>query len=324
MTFPAAVSATPSATHPIENTASGPNILFFWLKWGLLTAITFGIAQAWAKAAWIRFGAEHLRIAGHGLEFTGTGAEIFYNRMKAFGIMILLVAVLVVVSLVFGEASEILLPIVVYGLAIGIIPLAIVSGWKWRLSRTEWNNVRMRHVGQSMDFVKMWWKEALLVLLTLGFRTPYLLVRSRRMLVGGARVGNAKASFVGEESDFFAIWIRGFLLTIVTLGVYSFWARAQAIRWNWEHTRLGGAKFHATHEGKDLFFTSLKALVVTIFTFGIGAAWALAWLRDWELSNLSLDGSFDLARLDNHEDGEDGGLAEELAESLGSANGFDL
>lgn len=316
--------ASTSSSYAIENTASGANILFFWLKWGFLTAITFGIAQAWAKAAWIRFGAEHVRVAGNTFEFTGTGAEIFYNRLKAFGIMVLIVAVIVVVTMVLGEIPEFLLLIAIYGLAIGIIPLAIVSGWKWRLSRTEWNNVRLRHVGQSMDFVKMWWKEAMLVLLTLGLRTPYLLVRSRRVLVGGARVGNAKASLVGEESDFFKIWIRGFLLSIATLGIYSFWARAQAIRWNWEHTRLGGAKFHATHEGKDLFLVSLKALLVTIFTFGIGAAWALSWLRNWELSNLFLDGAFDLARLENREDGEDGGLAEELAESLGSANGFDL
>lgn len=313
-----------SAKHPIENTATGANILFFWLKWGFLSAITLGIAQAWAKAAWIRFGAEHVRVAGHALEFTGTGAEIFYNRLKAFGIVILLVVALVLLTSVLGEASAVILSPVVYVVAIGIIPLAIVSGWKWRLSRTEWNNIRMRHVGLSMDFAKMWWKEALLVVLTLGLRTPYLMVRSRRVLVGGARVGNAKASFTGDESEFFGIWIRGFLLTLATLGVYSFWARAQTIRWNWEHTRLGGAPFHARHEGKDLFLTSLKALLVTVFTFGIGAAWALAWLREWELSNLALDGSFDLSRLDNHEDALEGGLAEELAESLGTANGFDL
>lgn len=313
-----------STPHPIEHTASGADILFFWLKWAFLTAITLGIAQAWAKAAWIRFGAEHARVAGHTFEFTGTGAEIFYNRMKAFGILILLVVLYVVFDQVVGEVPDAVLAFVFYALAIGIIPLAIVSGWKWRLSRMEWNNIRMRHVGKSMDFVKMWWKEALLVVLTLGLRTPYLLVRSRKVLVGGARVGNAKASFQGDESEFWKIWIRGFLLTIVTLGIYSFWARAQAIRWNWEHTRLGGAKFHARHEGKDLLLVSLKAMLVTIFTLGVGAAWGLAWLRAWELSNLSLDASFDVARLENHQDGEDGGVAEELAESLGSANGFDL
>lgn len=311
-------------SHPIQNTASGKDILFFWIKWGFLTAITLGIAQAWAKAAWIRFGAGHVRVAGHPLEFTGTGAEIFYNRMKAFGIVFLLIVVLVVLSLVFGEASAAFFSPVIYVVAIGIVPLAIVSGWKWRLSRTEWNNIRMRHVGLSMDFAKMWWKEALLVVLTLGLRMPYLMVRTRRSLLGGSRLGNAKASFVGDESEFWKIWIRGVLLTLATLGVYSFWARAQAIRWNWEHTRLGGAKFHATHEGKDCFLVSLKGMLVTILTLGIGSAWALAWLREWELSNIALDGSFDIARLDNHEDGQDGGLAEELAESLGSANGFDL
>lgn len=316
--------ATSSSHFPIQNTASGKDILFFWIKWGFLTAITFGIAQAWAKAAWIRFGAEHARVAGHAFEFTGTGAEIFYNRMKAFGILALLFVAVVVLTVIFGEAVAVFVSPVFYILAFGIIPLAIVSGWKWRLSRTEWNNIRMRHVGLPMDFAKMWWKEALLVVLTLGLRMPYLLVRSRKALVGGARVGNAKASFVGDESEFWKIWIRGVLLTLATLGVYSFWARAQAIRWNWEHTRIGGAKFHATHEGKDCFLVSLKGTLVTILTFGIGTAWALAWLRDWELSNICLDGSFDFARLDNHEDGKDGGLAEELAESLGSANGFDL
>lgn len=313
-----------ASNHPIQNTASGKDILFFWIKWGFLTAVTLGIAQAWAKAAWIRFGAEHARVAGHALEFTGTGAEIFYNRMKAFGIVFLFVVLLVVLFLVFGEASAAFFSPVIYAVAIGIVPLAIVSGWKWRLSRTEWNHVRMRHVGLSMDFAKMWWKEALLVVLTLGLRMPYLMVRSRRSLLGGSRLGNAKASFVGEESEFWKIWIRGVLLTLATLGVYSFWARAQTIRWNWEHTRLGGAKFHATHDGKDCFLVSLKGMLVTILTLGIGSAWALAWLRDWELSNIALDGSFDVARLDNVEDGQGGGLAEELAESLGSANGFDL
>lgn len=316
----------PSApsSFPVEHTARGSDILFFWIKWGILTTITLGIAQAWAKAAWIRFGAEHARIAGNAFEFTGTGAEIFYNRMKAFGILFLAGIALFVLALVLGDLSEYFLVVPVYGLAIGIVPLAIVSGWKWRMSRTEWNGVRLRHVGKSMDFVKMWWKEALLVVLTLGLRTPHLMVRSRRALLGGTRMGNAKASFVGEESAFWRIWIRGVLLSVATLGVYSFWARAQAIRWNWENTRLGGAPFHATHEGKGLLLATLQGALLTICTLGIGSAWALAWLRDWELSHISLDGSFDLARLENHLEGEDGGLAEELAESLGSANGFDL
>lgn len=316
--------ATSPSAFTVEHTARGSDILFFWIKWAFLTAITFGIAQAWAKAAWIRFGAEHARVAGHAFEFTGTGAEIFYNRLKAFGILALLFVAVVVLTVIFGEAVAVFVSPVFYILAIWIIPLAIVSGWKWRLSRTEWNNIRMRHVGLPMDFAKMWWKEAFLVVITLGLRLPYQMVRSRKVLVGGARLGNAKASFVGEESEFWKIWIRGVLLTLATLGVYSFWARAQTIRWNWEHTRLGGSRFHATHEGKDCFLVSLKGFLLTISTLGIGAAWALAWLRDWELSNISLDGSFDVARLENHEDGQGGGLAEELAESLGSANGFDL
>lgn len=317
-------SPHPPAEFPIEHTAKGQNILLFWLKWTFFTIITLGIAQSWAKAAWLRFGAGHVRIAGHALDFAGTGAEIFKNRMKAFGVFALAMIVLVILSLVLGESGSIAISIVIYLLALAIVPLAIVSGWKWRLSRTSWHSIQLRHTGETAEFVKLWYLDALLVVFTIGLWTPYLLVRSRRFLVGGVRLGNAKASFHGEELEFWKIWIRGALLTILTLGVYGFWAKARAIRWNWEHTRLGGAPFHARHTGGDLFVTFLKAAGATVFTLGLGAAWGLAWMRDWEFGNVSLDGSFDLSRLENVEALREGGIAEELADSLGSANGFDL
>jgi len=317
-------SPTTPAAHPVESTAKGLEILLFWLKWALLTILTLGIAQSWAKAAWLRYGASRVRLTGHALEFSGTGGEIFRNRMKAFAIFALAVVVLVVASLVLGESGSIALSILIYLMALAIVPLAIVSGWKWRLSRTSWNAIQMRHVGKASDFVKRWYVDALLVAFTLGLWTPYLLVRSRRFLVGGVRLGNAKASFHGEERAFWGIWIRGLLLTLATLGVYGCWARARNTRWNWEHTRLGGAPFHARHTGGGLLLVFLKSAVATILTLGLGSAWAVAWMREWEFGNLALDGSFDLARLENVEVERAGGVVEELADSLGAANAFDL
>ena len=71
----------------------------------------------------------------------------------------------------------------------------------------------------------------LLLAVTLGLATPFVLCTVIRWICDNSVIGGKHYVFKGTAGGLFGRWIVWFLLTIVTIGIYSFWSTRNQIRW---------------------------------------------------------------------------------------------
>jgi len=78
----------------------------------------------------------------------------------------------------------------------------------------------------------------LLLTITLGFATPFVLCTVIRWICKNSTIGGKSYAFKGTAGGLFGRWILWFLLTIITLGIYSFWSTRNQIRWVVENIEM--------------------------------------------------------------------------------------
>jgi len=78
----------------------------------------------------------------------------------------------------------------------------------------------------------------LLLLVTIGFATPYVICRNYRWKVKNEIIDGNQLVFTGKAGSLFGQWIKWCLLTVITLGIYGFWIPIKKQRWITEHTHI--------------------------------------------------------------------------------------
>ena len=78
----------------------------------------------------------------------------------------------------------------------------------------------------------------LLLIITLGFATPFITCTVIRWICDNTSIGGKNYRFKGTAMGLFGRWILWYLLTIITLGIYGFWFIRNQIRWVVENIEM--------------------------------------------------------------------------------------
>jgi uncharacterized membrane protein YjgN (DUF898 family) len=277
----------------------------------LLILITLGVYFFWAKVRIRNYLLSQTEMEGDRFAYHGTGMELLIGFLKA--------------TLVFGvpylalQLSSALLDLEMPGqivvtalggfLILAFLSVAIVSARRYRLSRTSWRGIRFSFSGRTLDFMRLFFAGGFLTGITAGAYYPLYATKRQAFMIDG------------EGWDLYASYLMAYLLTPVTLGLSWFWFAAAKQRYFWDHTLIDGARFHSTVRGGPLARLKIGNLLILILSLGFAWPWVTVRNARFILTNLTLEGTVDLAAIKQAPQGASS-TGEGLSGFLDS--GFDL
>ena len=183
----------------------------------ILTLITLGLYYPWAKAAYRKYIWNETEFKDSRFVFNGTGKEMFKGFLIAYGLFIAFYASIAMTAFVsFGWIFIVLF----YILMLFLIPFAVFGAWRYRVSRTSWRGIFFEFDGDLREFIKLFVKDLLLSIITLGIYGPWMHVHVQKYLFTHTRIGDLRLDFDGDGATLLGINIVGVLLSIITLYLY--------------------------------------------------------------------------------------------------------
>lgn len=294
----------------IEFTGRGGEFFTLLVKNLFLTLITLGIYSFWARVHVQRYFYEHAKVADGRFGWHATGNERFIAFLKASVIIAAIIginALLVKLSPYLG----VILPLAV----IILLPAIIIAQYRYRLSRTSFNQIRFRFTGRAGSLAAIVFKGALLTVITLGVYAAWLAVDVRRYLYENTRIGTSHLQYEGKGAEIFLMYLVAVPLTVVSLGIYRFWFTAKIANYHANHTRFQGTPLRGDVDGGDVFIANLVGQMLSFVTLGIYLPWYIVRLRKVMLEGISLTAEPDYSQMQAQIDTGASALAEGLADA---------
>ena len=267
-----------------------------------LSLVTLGIYYFWGKVKIRNYLFSHTEFWQERFVFHGTGKELLVGFLKALVLFFIPLYALNAGPTLFGTGPVIHAIAVglTYGIVMVFVPVAMVGGRRYRLSRTSWRGIRFSFRGQAWEFIKIFGLGSILSTITLGLYFPFFDAKRYDFMVSQSYFGNQKFAFDGRGKDLFRSFLFAVLLTIPTLGLYWFWYWAKRQRYYWEHTSCGPARFRSTVTGRALMNLHLANFLIALVTLGLGWPWILVRKIHFACKYLTLTGLKDLGEI--HQD----------------------
>ncbi len=198
----------------------------------LLFILTVGFYRFWGKTRMRRYLWSHFSVGGEGLEYSGTGKELF------IGFLIVVFAVLLPLFGGLGTwraylqitAPEwVFLPEVIQTVAVAfLIPVALFRARRYRLSRTQWRGIRGGQGGSAWIYGGMSLPFYVLSGLTLGLAWPYFSVRLTTYKMRNTWFGDRQVAFAARAAPLYppflkvwGIYLGLFALFMVAMGLFG-------------------------------------------------------------------------------------------------------
>lgn len=322
----------PAGHTPVEFDGKVGDLYGLYFKNLVLTVVTFGIYKFWAKVEMRRYEYQHSRFADGRFDYHATGKEKFVGFLKGMVLLIPLVVLLYVVFALLPETwvyeDKILLVWAMFVLVFYLLrPLILVGAKRFNLSRTSWNNLRFHFTGTVRDAWRLYLRDGVLMVLTLGVYWFWHKINVRRFATGHTKLGELGFVYRGEGSMLFGLELHGRVLAAISLGFYLPWHIARIHRFHVENVSLRGRRFRSRLTGGMVIAHLFPAMLAVVVTFGLALPWALhRWLR-LKISTTSYADAFDGADLTSFRDaaaspvlegvGEAGGALEEIGDLFG-------
>jgi uncharacterized membrane protein YjgN (DUF898 family) len=313
--------------YSVQFVGKGSEFAILIVKNLLLTILTLGIYHFWGKVEVRKFLWQHTVFHGHRFAYTGNGLELFLARLKLIGFLIALVAVVgglgYVASLIGGAATVVfgIFTAVVYLLFYFVLlPFALVSSYRFRMSRTTWCGIQLGVLDCTKEYIKTFAIGGILTLLTIGIYSPILMADLHRILANNTRAGTLKFRFNGDGKDLLMTFIICFLLVIPTLGISMFWWSAKYHTYILSKTFMGNeadgfAQGDLQLTGGEIFVQFLVSFVIIMLTLGLAFPWILVRNLQWMFAKVSFNGdvNFDAIKQDKK------GMISTLGDGIGDA-----
>jgi uncharacterized membrane protein YjgN (DUF898 family) len=291
------LTATPPGTGlSMEFNGNGGELFVLYLTNLLKTVFTLGIYHFWAKTKVRNYLWGKTSFARETFTYHGTGPELFKGFL-IFALLFALFTGLVGAVQVVTGISEDAITTVLMVVFVFALPVLMVGAWRYRLSRTSWRGIRFSFRGKRMDAFTLYFKNYLLVLITLGFYYPYFKANTEAFWRGNSYFGDKKFGFTGKGKEIFGRSVGALILSVLTLGIYWFWYNAYLQRYFWSHTQVAGGTFKFNATGGQWFGLWIVNLLIIMVSLGLAFPWVLIRTRKFIAEHLTLEGPVNLDKV---------------------------
>jgi uncharacterized membrane protein YjgN (DUF898 family) len=194
-----------------------PGLVGLLSKNFFLTLITIGIYRFWAATRLRRYLWSNIHIGGDGLEYTGTGRELFLGFLVGL-------AVLAPLSIVYIVADRLSLgsPVLaaciqgVYFIALFVfLQVALFRSRRYPLSRTTWRGIYAGQTGSIWTYLGLYLGYGALTLVTVGLALPWMHVALARYKLDNTTFGNRTMYIEAKGSALFGRWLVVVVLLVI-------------------------------------------------------------------------------------------------------------
>ncbi len=269
---------------------SGEGSRYFgiWAVNTILTILTLGIYYPWAKAAKRKYVWNESQLNEHRFVFHGTGMEMF----RGFIIVYVLFVGLLVLTFKFNFAIFLF-----YLIAALVMPLGIFGAWRYRASRTSYRGIHFYFDGNMKEFLLLYYKNLIFVIITVGIYLPWMRVSIMNYLFDHTSLGDVAFSFSGKGEDLFIINLLGLILPPVTFGLYASWYTANRFDFLFNNINLHHkGEVHPMFsdiKGWDILKTNFVNVLMIIFSLGLAFPWAYVRIMKLYYANVQILGDID-------------------------------
>ena len=186
------------------------------IRGAALLAITLGIYRFWFATDVRRFLWSNTEIAGDGLEYNGTAAEILVGFLVAIALLIPINLGVFLLALMLGPGGE-LAGLLGFPFLFVLGQYAIYRARRYRLTRTVFRGIRCQQTGSALRFAlcaTFWW---VLIVLTLGLAYPFAQASLERYKMRNTYYGSLPGRFEGSG---FRLFLRGFMLWLLVMAPF--------------------------------------------------------------------------------------------------------
>ena len=189
----------------------------------LMRIPTVGLYAFWGRTEVRKRIWSGIRLDGEPLQYTGTGKELMIGFFIIFGAILvpyLLLTLGVVAAL--GQGALPIYQLISYAGFLLLYGIGTYRAQRYRLSRTRWRGIRGSLTGSSWSYGwTAWWTLPLLVL-TLGWLSPWRSTRLQSMLVGDMKFGDQPFRFTATSSGLYGRYAATWIGTIiVVIGAFA-------------------------------------------------------------------------------------------------------
>lgn len=277
-------------------TGTGIDLALLMLKNAFFTIFTLGIYRPWAKTNTRRYIWEHVHFLGDRATYVGTGQELFIGWCKLGVIVAVLFALMGMLPSLLPKLAMVSLFVAPF-IYIFMFSVAAYSGFRYRLARTLWRQVRFgvdRDKSSARSFIFLYFKGVILSILSLGVFYPVFKNQMRTFLTNRSRLGTAYFGFDGKDVEYLLLCLKGVLLSVLTLGIYFPFFLVQMTKYRFDHTTFQGARFNCTLSASDIFKFGLVSYLLAIVTLGLAIPWIYSNGLKMVTESLYLVGTIDL------------------------------
>ncbi len=285
-----------SDEHSVKFVGSYKQYLGLWLYNILLTIVTLGIYNPWAKCAIRKFLWQETEIAGSRFEWHGTGKEMFKGFIKAYLILGGLLLVLNFGPLFIPPEMLVWAVLSAYLLILLLVPLAIHGMARYRFSRTSLRGIYLGYRGKLKEFYGLTTRDFLFTIITFGIYGFWLEVNIRKYILEHARYGNVSAAYDGKGGQLLGLAFLQGLLVMITLYLYTPWAIIEFFKFHVKNTSLVQNErryyFETNASGGKYFVVLLKAIGLIVITLGIATPIAQLMIHKYLVETISIAPGF--------------------------------
>jgi len=294
----------------VSFSGKGGEFFILLIKNFFLTLITLGVYNFWARVNVQRYFYMHTEIAGGRMGWHATGKERFIGFLKAS----VLLAIIIGLNTLLVKISPFLGIILPIGIIL-LLPAVIVAMYRFRMSRTSFNQVRFRFSGRPGNLTALTLKGGFLTVITFGIYAAWFSAQLRTYLYRHTMIGGSAFDYDGDGGDIFVIYLKGVLLTLVTFGVWNSWFTAEVANYHANHTLFQGQRLKGDVDGADIFVLNFLGPILTLLTLGVWVPWWMVKLKKVLLQGVSLSAYPDIDLMHAQPDTDASALADGLADA---------
>ena len=192
----------PGGFEPIKFTGRAGAYFSIWIVNVILTIITVGIYESWAKVRRISYFYNNTTIRSASFVYHATGLQLFKGRLIAF-----------VILLVFGVVQYVFPPIsILFSLLILIaMPYLLNKSLRFKARMTSWRNVRLDWHGTYWKTLWFFIVAPVLGIMTLGILTPLMTRNYYRYFATRHTFGTTPFKADLRASRYYSAFALGFI-----------------------------------------------------------------------------------------------------------------